>query len=87
MSKRIYITPDTSIDDEVKPILVRKIKEKELLQQVIDTCQNVKNHLRSSSLNSPNFQQHITRTITVGNTTFVVHGSMTKPSILKRIFG
>lgn len=88
MSKKIFITPDTSISDEVKPKLVKILKNKpELLDKVLDTCQSVKSHLRNSAINSPNFSQHITRTVMCDGKTIVISGSNKKPSIFKRIFG
>jgi hypothetical protein len=86
MGKRIYITPDTSIEEEIKPILMRKIQDDKLVNEVLEVCQNIKSHLRSSSINTPSFQQHITRTLIIENTHFIIQGSMKKPSLFKRIF-
>ena len=86
MSKTIFITPDTSINEEVKPILVRKLKTESSLNLALDACEQVKVQLRTSAINSPKFSQHITRTIAVEGKTLVIHGAMEKPSLFKRIF-
>ena len=88
MSKKIYITPDTNISEEIQPALVKLLKNNpELIEKAIETCRSVKSHLRDSIINSPNFSQHITRTIMCGGKTIVISGSTKKPSWFKRIFG
>lgn len=87
MGKRIYITPETSIEEEVLPTLRKLIKDEKLRSKVLDTCHSVRDTLRQSALNTQNFRPFIVRTVNVGSIHLSIHGALKKPSIFKRIFG
>lgn len=88
MGHKIYITPDISIKDDIKPKLERWSKGNTFFYETsLASCEQVFQHLRNTSLNSPSFDQHITRTINVSGVHLTIVGTTKVPSLLKRIFG
>lgn len=88
MSKKIFLTPETNIIEEIKPLLVKFLKNSpEQIDKVLETCKEIKSYLRESSINSPDFSQHITRTVTCKGKTIIIAGSTKEPSIFKKFFG
>jgi hypothetical protein len=88
MGHKLYVTPDISIEDDVKPKLKRWSKGNEIFYETsVRTCEQVIQHLRNTSLNTPSFHQHITRTINISGIQLTIVGAMEIPSLLKRIFG
>lgn len=88
MAKKIFITAETSLTEEIKPLLENIFKgNPDLVNKTLETCKSVKSHLRDSAINSPDFSQHITRTVMYDNKTIIISGSNKKPSLFKRIFG
>jgi len=88
MAKKIYLTAETDLTEEVQPLLDKIFDgNSDLIEKTLETCKSVKSHLRNSAINSPEFAQHITRTVMYDKKTVIITGSNKKPSLLKRIFG
>ncbi len=88
MAKKIYVTAETNLTEEVKPLLDKIFEGNTvLIDKTMETCKLVKSHLRNSAINSPDFSQHITRTVLYDKKTIIISGSNKKPSLFKRIFG
>jgi hypothetical protein len=88
MRHKLYVTPDVSIEDDIKPKLKRWSKGNVFFyEKSVESCEQVIQQLRNTSLNTPSFHQHITRTINISGTQLTIVGTMEKPSLLKRILG
>ncbi len=88
MARKIYITAETNLMEEVKPKLDKIFEgNSDLINKTLETCRAVKSQLRNSVINSSNFAQHITRTVMYEKKTIIILGSIKKPSLFKRIFG
>lgn len=88
MGHKLYITPDISIEDDIKPKLKRWSKGNEMFyEKSVESCEQIIQHLRNTPLNTPSFHQYITRTINISGTQLTIVGTIEMPSLLKRIFG